>query len=74
MGLQSSVLVGLQVKTSLLSREHHTWRYRSPAVPTAVDETEHGFRLALDVPAYGVAAGQTAVLYESGVVVGAGVL
>src|SRR5438477_3014239 len=57
-----------------VNRAEVKWRYRSPAVPTAVDETEHGFRLALDVPAYGVAAGQTAVLYESGVVVGAGVL
>ena len=57
-----------------VNRAEVKWRYRSPAVPTAVDETEHGFQLALDVPAYGVAAGQTAVLYESGVVVGAGVL
>jgi tRNA U34 2-thiouridine synthase MnmA/TrmU len=39
-----------------------------------VQETEQGFRLALDAPAYGVAAGQTAVLYDAGVVVGAGLL
>ncbi|MGN6429443.1 MAG: tRNA 2-thiouridine(34) synthase MnmA [Gaiellaceae bacterium] len=50
------------------------WRYRSPAVPATVEETEHGFRLVLDEPAYGVATGQAAVLYEEGVVVGAGVL
>jgi tRNA-specific 2-thiouridylase len=50
------------------------WRYRSPAVPATVEETEEGFRLALDQPAYGVAAGQAAVLYEDDVVVGAGVL
>jgi len=50
------------------------WRYRSPAVPAAVEETEHGFRLELETPAYGVAAGQTAVLYDGGVVVGAGLL
>ena len=34
--------------------------------------TSGGFRLDLDEPAYGVAAGQTAVLYEDDVVVGAG--
>jgi tRNA U34 2-thiouridine synthase MnmA/TrmU len=39
-----------------------------------VEETEHGFSLALDEPAYGVAAGQIAVLYDRGVVVGAGLL
>ena len=50
------------------------WRYRSPAVPAAVEETEHGFRLELEAPAYGVAAGQTAVLYDDDVVVGAGLL
>jgi tRNA-specific 2-thiouridylase len=47
-------------------------RYRSPAVPATVEATEQGFRLELDEPAYGVAAGQTAVLYEEDVVVGAG--
>jgi tRNA U34 2-thiouridine synthase MnmA/TrmU len=39
-----------------------------------VEETGEGFRLALETPAYGVAAGQAAVLYEDDVVVGAGVL
>jgi len=57
-----------------VNRAEVKWRYRSPAVPAAVEETEHGFRLALDAPAYGVAAGQTAVLYDAGVVVGAGLL
>jgi tRNA-uridine 2-sulfurtransferase len=57
-----------------VNRAEVKWRYRSPAVPAAVEETEHGFRLALDTPAYGVAAGQTAVLYDDGVVVGAGLL
>jgi tRNA-specific 2-thiouridylase len=55
-----------------VNRAEVKWRYRSPAVPTAVEETEHGFRLALDAPAYGVAAGQTAVLYDDDAVVGAG--
>ena len=57
-----------------VNRAEVKWRYRSPAVPAAVEETEHGFRLVLDAPAHGVAAGQAAVLYEDDVVVGAGVL
>jgi tRNA-specific 2-thiouridylase len=49
-------------------------RYRSDAVPAAVVQTERGFRLELDRPAFGVAAGQAAVLYEDSVVVGAGLV
>jgi tRNA-specific 2-thiouridylase len=49
-------------------------RYRSPAVTARVDATARGFHLALDEPAYGVAAGQAAVLYEGDVVVGAGLV
>jgi tRNA-uridine 2-sulfurtransferase len=47
-------------------------RYRSPAVPATIESTGRGFRARLDEPAYGVAPGQTAVLYEGDVVVGAG--
>jgi tRNA-specific 2-thiouridylase len=47
-------------------------RYRSPAVAADVEATDEGFRLRLDEPAFGVASGQTAVLYEGDVVVGAG--
>ena len=47
-------------------------RYRSTPVPSRVEATRRGFRLALDVPSYGVAPGQAAVLYEGDVVVGAG--
>ncbi len=50
------------------------WRYRSPAAPGRVVRTEQGFRAALDRPAYGVAPGQAAVLYEGDVVVGAGAI
>jgi tRNA-uridine 2-sulfurtransferase len=57
-----------------VNRVEVKWRYRSPAVPAAVEEVEQGFRLALDVPAYAVAPGQAVVLYEDDVVVGAGVL
>jgi tRNA-specific 2-thiouridylase len=49
-------------------------RYRSPAVPAAVEETDRGFRLQLEAPAFGVAAGQAAVVYEDDVVVGAGLV
>jgi tRNA-specific 2-thiouridylase len=49
-------------------------RYRSPAVPAHVEATATGFRLALDEPAYGVATGQAAVLYDDDVVVGAGLI
>jgi tRNA-specific 2-thiouridylase len=47
-------------------------RYRSPAVSARVTPTARGFRLALAAPAYGVAPGQTAVLYDGDVVVGCG--
>nr|MDQ3823665.1 tRNA 2-thiouridine(34) synthase MnmA [Actinomycetota bacterium] len=49
-------------------------RYRSPAVPARAEQTANGFRLELDEPAYGVARGQAAVLYEDGVVVGSGLI
>jgi tRNA-specific 2-thiouridylase len=47
-------------------------RYRSPAVPGTVEPVSRGFRVVLDEPVYGAAAGQAAVLYEDDVVVGAG--
>jgi len=49
-------------------------RYRSPAVGASVTRTDGGFRLHLDRPAYGVAPGQAAVLYDEGAVVGAGTI
>jgi tRNA-specific 2-thiouridylase len=49
-------------------------RYRSPAVPAAVLATDGGFELDLDEPAYGVAPGQAAVLYEGDAVVGCGLV
>jgi tRNA-specific 2-thiouridylase len=55
-----------------ITRAEAKLRYRSPAVPARVEATECGFRLELEQPAYAVAAGQAAVLYEDGVVVGAG--
>ncbi len=47
-------------------------RYRSPTMPAAVSEDDGGFALELDRAAYGVATGQTAVLYEDDAVIGAG--
>jgi len=49
-------------------------RYRSEPVAAAVEKTGRGFRLELERPAFGVAAGQAAVLYEEGAVVGAGLI
>jgi tRNA-uridine 2-sulfurtransferase len=49
-------------------------RYRSAPVPATVTTTESGFRLELQAPAYGVARGQVAVVYEDDAVVGSGVI
>jgi tRNA-specific 2-thiouridylase len=49
-------------------------RHRSPAVAAHVTPTDDGFELELAAPAYGVARGQNAVLYDRDVVVGAGVI
>jgi tRNA-specific 2-thiouridylase len=49
-------------------------RYRSPSLPASVTAEARGFCIRLDSPAYGVAAGQAAVLYEDDVVVGAGLI
>jgi tRNA-specific 2-thiouridylase len=49
-------------------------RYRSEAIAASVSRTPNGFALELDAPAYGVARGQAAVLYERDAVVGCGVI
>jgi tRNA-uridine 2-sulfurtransferase len=49
-------------------------RYRSDAVPATVSPLDGGFSLELDEPAYGVAPGQTAVLYDGDAVVGCGTI
>jgi tRNA-specific 2-thiouridylase len=49
-------------------------RYRSPAVSASVVPADGGFELRLDRPAYAVAPGQAAVLYEGDAVVGSGVI
>ena len=49
-------------------------RYRSPAVAASVSARPGGFELSLDEPAYGVARGQAAVLYDGDAVVGCGTI
>ncbi len=55
-----------------VSRADVKVRYRSPAVRARVSAGERGFGLELEEPVHGVAPGQTAVLYNGDVVVGAG--
>jgi tRNA-specific 2-thiouridylase len=57
-----------------LERAEAKLRYRSPAVGARIEPTETGFLLELDQPAYGVAPGQAAVLYDDGAVVGSGTI
>ena len=57
-----------------VSRAEVKLRYRSPAVETGVSAATGTFRLELDRPVHGVAPGQAAVLYDDGVVVGAGTI
>ena len=49
-------------------------RYRSAAVRATVHPTKDGFSLELEEPAYAVATGQVAALYDCDAVVGAGVI
>jgi tRNA-uridine 2-sulfurtransferase len=57
-----------------VTRGHVKLRYRSPAVPASVVAGAGGFTLDLDEAVYGVARGQTAVVYEGDVVVGSGIV
>jgi tRNA-specific 2-thiouridylase len=57
-----------------LDRADAKLRHRSEPVGTSVAARTRGFALNLDEPVYAVATGQTAALYENGVVVGSGVI
>src|SRR5215218_2454989 len=57
-----------------VARAQAKLRYRSPAVDARVEAVPGGFRLRLDMPAYGVAPGQAAVLYDGDAVVGSGTI
>jgi tRNA-uridine 2-sulfurtransferase len=57
-----------------VARAEAKLRYRGDAIPAVVTPYADGFALDLERAAYGVAPGQAAVLYEDGVVVGAGLI
>jgi len=57
-----------------LERAEAKLRYRSPALPAEVESTATGFRLRLLEPAFAVAPGQAAVLYDDEVVAGFGLV
>ena len=57
-----------------VARAEAKLRYRSEPVRADVRVTEDGFALQLDEPAYGIALGQVAVVYDDNAVVGAGVI
>lgn len=57
-----------------LERAQAKLRYRSPTLPAEVEPTAGGFRLHLLEPAYAVAPGQAAVLYDDEVVAGFGLV
>jgi tRNA-specific 2-thiouridylase len=57
-----------------VSRAKVKLRYASTPISASIDETEGGFAVGLDVPAFGVATGQVAVVYDDDVVTGAGVI
>jgi tRNA-uridine 2-sulfurtransferase len=57
-----------------VSRAEVKLRYRSAPVSAAVRVSNGAFSLDLDHPAYGVAPGQVAALYDGDAVVGAGVI
>jgi tRNA-uridine 2-sulfurtransferase len=57
------------------TRVHAKLRGRSPSVAASVERAPGGLLLRLEEPVYGVAAGQTAALYDdAGCVVGSGVI
>ena len=57
-----------------VSRAEVKVRHRSEPIRASVEVTSHGFRLELDEPAFAVARGQFAVLYDTDAVVGAGAI
>jgi tRNA-specific 2-thiouridylase len=71
---RTRVRVGVGSLFAPVERADAKLRYRSPVTPASVEVEPHGFRLSLDRPAYGIARGQAAVLYEGDVVVGAGLI
>jgi tRNA-specific 2-thiouridylase len=57
------------------TRVHAKLRGHSPTVAATIERSPAGLRLMLEEPVYGVAAGQTAALYdETGCVIGSGII
>jgi tRNA-uridine 2-sulfurtransferase len=73
-GARSSVTVRPGRLYTPAGRVQAKLRYRSEPVWARVAELDGGFRLELDAPAVGIAAGQAAVLYDGDAVVGAGLI
>jgi tRNA-specific 2-thiouridylase len=71
---RSTVTVVPGAMSAPVRRVEAKLRYRSRPLPATVREIEGGLVLDLDEPAYGVAPGQAAVLYDGDVVVGSGVI
>jgi tRNA-uridine 2-sulfurtransferase len=66
---------GVRARGRLYAQVRHVeakLRHRSPAIPAEVEPSPRGFGLRLGRPAYGVAKGQAAVLYDDDAVVGVG--
>jgi tRNA-specific 2-thiouridylase len=57
-----------------VSRAEVKLRYASMPISSSIDQTESGFAVELDEPAFGVATGQVAVVYDEDAVTGAGVI
>ena len=74
----SLACTGVEVSGTLhapVDRAQAKLRYRSAAIPARVRAHGEGFALQLEQPAYGVAPGQIAALYDDGgAVVGCGVV
>jgi tRNA-uridine 2-sulfurtransferase len=72
---QALACAGLRARGRLhvpVRRAEAKLRYRSPAIGAEVEPSARGFGLRLDRPAFGVAKGQAAVLYDDDAVVGVG--
>ena len=77
MGSEDSEVRKVSVRGRLhlpVDRAEAKLRYRSEALPAVVETTDDGFALDLEQPAFAVAPGQVAVLYDDGAIVGAGVI
>ena len=72
---QRGVPCAMPASTAGCGRVHAKLRSRSPTVAARVEQAPEGVLLRLEEPVYGVAPGQTAVLYDDGgCVVGSGVI